>query len=132
MRIIEEGHDRVILDVGEAFTPEGANNFLHFVQTCPYRMRMRLLVIPGVSKSLLSVNEAIEFGRAMSAAVSGGTARIAVVYDPNSERQELEYTLIDTTISLEHRLIAQFRDIDEAKSWLDWDNAQGDGPPAAR
>ena len=47
----------------------------------------------------------------------------SLVSDPASERQELEYTLIDTTISLNHRLIAQFRDIDEAKSWLDWDLA---------
>jgi len=123
MRITEEGQDRVILDIGEAFTPEDARTFLHFMQSCSYRDRIRLLVIPGVSTSHLSEAEAIEFGRAISACLTGGNGRIAVVYDPASERQELEYTLIDTTISLQHRLIAQFRDIDEAQSWLDWDLA---------
>ncbi len=123
MRIIEEGQDRVILDVGEAFTPEEARSFVHFMQTCPYRNRVRLLVITGMSTSQLSESEAIEFGQAIAGCLKGGNGRIAVVYDPASERQELEYTLIDTTISLNHRLIAQFRDIDEAKSWLDWDLA---------
>ena len=123
MRIIEKGQDRVILDIGEAFTAENARHFLHFMQTCPYRDRIRLLVIPGVSTSHLAESESIEFGRAIADSLSGGSGRIAVVYDPASERQELEYTLIDTTISVHHRFIAQFRDIDEAKSWLDWDLA---------
>lgn len=123
MRITEEGQNRVRLDVGDAFTPGDARTFLHFMQTCPYRDRIRLLVLTGISTSQLSEDEAIEFGRGVSACLEGGSGRIAVVYDPNSERQELEYTLIDTTISLHHRLIAQFRDIDEAKSWLGWDQA---------
>ncbi|WP_440959595.1 hypothetical protein ACFELO_05775 [Oceanicaulis sp. LC35] len=121
MRIIEEGHDRVIVDVGEAFTHEGAQQLLQFVSNCSYRNRIRLLVIPGVSHSQLSETESVTFGHAMSALLKGGMGRIAVVYDPGSERQELEYTLIDTTISLQHRLIAQFHDVDEARSWLDWD-----------
>lgn len=123
MRILEEGQGRVRLDVGDAFTAEAAQRFLQFMQTCPYRNHIRLLVLPGLSKSHLDEADAIAFGRAISACLSGGSGRIAVVYDPASERQELEYTLIDTTISLNHRLIAQFRDIDEAKSWLDWDLA---------
>lgn len=123
MRITEEGQSRVRLDVEDAFTPEDARTFLHFMHTCPYKDRIRLLVLTGVSTSQLSEDEAIEFGRGVSACLKGGSGRIAVVYDQNSERQQLEYTLIDTTISLHHRLIAQFRDIDEAKSWLDWDQA---------
>lgn len=123
MRITEKGQDRVILDVEDAFTSENARTFLQFMQTCPYKDRIRLLVMTGISTSQLSEDEAIAFGRGVSACLEGGSGRIAVVYDPNSERQELEYTLIDTTISLHHRLIAQFRDIDEAKSWLNWDQA---------
>ena len=123
MRITEEGHNRVRLDVGDAFAPKDARAFLRFMQTCPYKDRIRLLVLTGISTSQLSEDEAIEFGRGVSACLEGGSGRIAVVYDPSSERQELEYTLIDTTISLHHRLIAQFRDIDEAKSWLGWDQA---------
>ena len=127
MRITEYGHGRVRLDLDEAFTSQDARAFLRFMHACPYTDDIRLLVIPGASTSWLSEAEAIEYGRTLSAILSGGSGRIAVVYDPGSERQVLEYTLIDTTISLHHRLIAQFRDEDEARSWLDWNLVTVDG-----
>ncbi|MAB70188.1 MAG: hypothetical protein CMH89_11235, partial [Oceanicaulis sp.] len=72
MRILEEGQGRVILDVGDAFTAEAAQRFLQFMQTCPYCNRIRLLVLPGLSKSHLDEADAIAFGRAISACLSGG------------------------------------------------------------
>lgn len=106
MRIIEEGHSRVVLDVGDFFSAENARDFLAFVQSCGYAQTLKLLVLTGQSRSKLSHAEASAFGAGLAELLAGGSGRIAVVYDPDLEDQELEYVVIDTTISFTHRMIA--------------------------
>lgn len=123
MRIIESGRPQVILDVEDAFTAQDARDFLHFVEQCGYADTLKLLVLTGKSQSKLTDADAEAFGAGMAQLLAGGSGRIAVVYDPDIEQPELEYVIIDTTISLSHRLIAQFRSVDEAKAWLNWRDA---------
>jgi hypothetical protein len=128
MHISESGQCRATLELKDYFTAQNARDFLSFIKTCGYADSLKLLVLTGQSRSKLSHAEAAAFGAEIAELLSGGSGRIAVVYEPEPKNRELEYVVIDTTISLTHRMIAQFTDVSEAKSWLGWDGVTSDPP----
>lgn len=120
MRITEHGGCRVAVDLETRFTWEDAQEALSFMDGLGYLATVKLLVQAERSQSLLNEAQALEFGKSMGRMVSQGTGRIAVVHAQEARPGDMAFLLIDTSISLRHRMIAQFNREDEAKAWLNW------------